>query len=343
MAQQEINTEFEVWSTFVLSRPRVGTDYKMQEEMARFSDDLKNRFRAVCIESAGSKDFAVLGPFIAGMYRVTKEELDIALAECRSTKLVGGREVPKRKMEPKYMPLISFPWLFEKELARIATGIEAGDDLDAQGLQPIALRSDGTRHKSRGAAGDLDLDDFIQQEDGVIVHRGEVLDLFRPDIDSDSEDLYGDSDLEEAHNQRSITRGDSGEVVLATSFQPHLIPSHLISGTGVEDLVPQVKLDGLTDPRENARVAHASGMLNSLHLHASTYEAPSVDDEASLASSELLDIVDKSRSLPANDPAPQNQNRAESISSAHEELEEEVVDLDVEQTSLEKLVEMMAR
>lgn len=93
MAQQDIKTEFEVWTTFVLSRPRVGSDYKVQEEMARISETLKEQFRAVCIEKAGSKDFSILGPFVAGMYKVTKEELDIALAECRATRLVGNREV----------------------------------------------------------------------------------------------------------------------------------------------------------------------------------------------------------------------------------------------------------
>jgi len=93
MAQQEIQTEFEVWTTFVLSRPRVGSDYKVQEEMARISETLKEQFRAVCIEKAGGKDFSILGPFVAGMYKVTKEELDIALAECKTTKLVGNREV----------------------------------------------------------------------------------------------------------------------------------------------------------------------------------------------------------------------------------------------------------
>jgi len=218
MAQQEIKTEFEVWSTFILSRPRVGTDYKVQEEMARYSDDLKTRFRTVCIEKAGGKDFTVLGPFVAGMYRVTKEELDIALAECRTTKLVGGREVPKRKMEPKYMPLISFPWLFEKELARIATGIEVNAELDAQGLQPLTLRGDANRHRKRDAGGEVDSDDFIQQEDGVIVHRGEILDLFRPDVYSD--DLSGESDFEEARRLHSLALDESGEVIHDAPLEP---------------------------------------------------------------------------------------------------------------------------
>jgi len=108
MAQQEIKTEFEVWTTFVLSRPRVGSDYKVQEEMARISETLKEQFRAICIEKAGSKDFSVLGPFVAGMYKVTKEELDIALAECRSTKIVGGREVSRCRVAAKVPRTIQY-------------------------------------------------------------------------------------------------------------------------------------------------------------------------------------------------------------------------------------------
>jgi len=83
MNQQEVKTEFEIWSTFVLSKPRVGSDYKLQEEIGRLSDSLKDHWRSVCIEKAGSKDFSVLGPFVAAMYKITKEEMDIALAECR--------------------------------------------------------------------------------------------------------------------------------------------------------------------------------------------------------------------------------------------------------------------
>lgn len=34
------------------------------------------------MEIPGAKGFSVLGPFVAAMYKVTKEEIDIALAEC---------------------------------------------------------------------------------------------------------------------------------------------------------------------------------------------------------------------------------------------------------------------
>jgi RNA-dependent RNA polymerase len=287
MAQQEIKTEFEVWSTFVLSRPRVGSDYKVQEEMARISDALKDRFRQVCIDKAGSNDFSVLGPFVVAMYRVTKEELDIALAECRRTKIIGGREIPVRKMDPKCMPLISFPWLFQKELARIATGIEAGVDLDALGLQPLALKNDATRTRKRTGGGEIDLEDYIQQEDGIIVHRGEELDLFRPDIDS--EDLSGESDFEEARVEHSMSKGASGEVVLATDFKPQAVPKHLLGETGVEDVVPRVELDGLIRPREDARIAHDSSGTNieALDEPASTsFDGPTILDVAGSSDSE---------------------------------------------------------
>ncbi|RDL36081.1 RNA-dependent RNA polymerase [Venustampulla echinocandica] len=197
MAQQEIKTEFEVWSTFVLSRPRVGSDYKMQEQIGIISEALKDQFRAVCIDKAGGKDFDVLGPFVAGMYKVTKEEVDIALAECRATKMVGTRRVPKRKMESKYMPLISFPWLFEKQLGRIATGI-AGDDIDDIGLQTLTLKTDHPHaHRGQAAGGAANFDDYIRREDGVIVHRGEELDLFRDMEESEDAGGSADSDSEE--------------------------------------------------------------------------------------------------------------------------------------------------
>jgi RNA-dependent RNA polymerase len=92
------------------------------------------------------------------------------------------------------------------------------------------------------------MDDFIQQEDGVIVHRGEELDLFRQDIDSESLSDDGNLDFRESHD---FVTGDSGDLVLATEFQfESPVPEHLCSGTGVEDVVPRTILDGFDDPRE---------------------------------------------------------------------------------------------
>lgn len=154
MSQHEIETEFEIWSAFVLSKPRVGSDYKVQEEVGRISESLKDRFRAVCIQQAGGDTFSILAPFVAAMYQVTKEEVDTALSECRSLKKVGGRELPIRKMDHKHMPLVSFPWLFDRELGKIAVNkVGAKEPAD---VEPTVLaQNDQAYHSNSGQLEDL--------------------------------------------------------------------------------------------------------------------------------------------------------------------------------------------
>jgi RNA-dependent RNA polymerase len=50
MAQHDIATEFEVWSTFVLHHANQSKDYKFHEEMGEISSALKDRFRQACYE-----------------------------------------------------------------------------------------------------------------------------------------------------------------------------------------------------------------------------------------------------------------------------------------------------
>ena len=243
MAQQDIQTEFEVWSTFILSRPKAGSDYKAQEQMKFITEDLKKQFRADCEEKAGGKDFSVLAPFVAAMYKVTKEEVDIALAECRTTKMIGGVLVPKRRMHPKYMPLISFPWLFERELARIATGIDNSDNLDDLGLQTYTHNQLRKPHVGPIA----DEEDFVRLENGKIIHRGEEIEPFGPDIDS----LDGDSDFEEANAEKATSSAeetsDSEGFVDAPSKHDKGSESdeEVVEGTGVEEIVPRIRMEGL--------------------------------------------------------------------------------------------------
>jgi RNA-dependent RNA polymerase len=157
-------------------------------------------------------------------------------------------------MEPKYMPLITFPWLFEKELGRIATGIEAVDELEDLGLQPLVFKSDQAQSRRRNGQAEINMDDFIQQEDGVIVHRGEELDLFRPDVEY--EELSDESDFEQARyldDGAKYTRGESGELIVLNAFPETLLAS--ISGTGVEEVVPRTQLDGLMNLRAMGRAA----------------------------------------------------------------------------------------
>ncbi|KAI0183636.1 RNA dependent RNA polymerase [Xylaria flabelliformis] len=105
MNQREIGTEFEVWSTFILTKPRVGSDYQMQETMGPIIANHRDRFRKACIRVAGSHEPEVLYPFVAAAYRVTWEAVQVGR---------GGMTADQR------VPFISFPWVFEQELGRIA-------------------------------------------------------------------------------------------------------------------------------------------------------------------------------------------------------------------------------
>lgn len=193
MGQLEIRTEFEVWTAFVLSKPRVGTDYKVQEKVGRESAGLKKQFRDLCIAAAGDRDFETLGPFVAAMYRVTCEELRIALYETRQPHVRSDGKVGLRRITARSMPLITFPWLFPDELGRIATGAEKEDILVDLGTETMTTQ---TRYReSRGQVSLAGADDYslasmdcTRTSDGRLVHRGEILHLFRHAKDEDDGD-----------------------------------------------------------------------------------------------------------------------------------------------------------
>ncbi|CAN8100723.1 unnamed protein product [Discula destructiva] len=128
-------SEFEIWSTFILSKPRVGNDYKLQEHVGREISALKDRFRMQCGEaitgvaqkstifSYAGIDLGKLDRFVAAMYKVTHEEVQDALT-ARALPMLDeeGNRIADDQGPDFPMPLISFPWLFHMELARIAQG-----------------------------------------------------------------------------------------------------------------------------------------------------------------------------------------------------------------------------
>ncbi|KAF3068991.1 hypothetical protein GL218_08013 [Daldinia childiae] len=97
----------------MMSKPRLGGEYKRQENMEPVMTSHRERFRDACIKLAGSRDPDALYPVVAATYRVTWEEVQIALR--RVPAAVGETESRMYSM-----PLISFPWVFEYELGRIA-------------------------------------------------------------------------------------------------------------------------------------------------------------------------------------------------------------------------------
>ncbi|KAI9841292.1 MAG: hypothetical protein M1837_000778 [Sclerophora amabilis] len=192
MAQHDIRTEFEVWSTFVLHHSGETNNYKFHEEIGRLSSALKDRHREACIEKAGGRGFDKLGPFVAAMYTVTCHEISEALAESREKKVVDGVEVPRRRLHSRSMPFMSFPWCFQADLGKIAntppellTGdltMKQAEEEEEEPTLPEERRK--RRHSSSGhnkvspPTGVLLEEDTLQTAEGV-THRGEILELFK--------------------------------------------------------------------------------------------------------------------------------------------------------------------
>jgi RNA-dependent RNA polymerase len=103
MAQHDIKTEFEVWSTFVLDHSKASKDYKFHEEIGQLSNSLKEQYYNAVVEKAGGKRWEHLIPWAVAMYRVTKEELDDVRSQGRGNA----------------MPFISFPWILRSTLTQI--------------------------------------------------------------------------------------------------------------------------------------------------------------------------------------------------------------------------------
>ncbi|KAK0723826.1 RNA dependent RNA polymerase-domain-containing protein [Apiosordaria backusii] len=231
----EIRTEFEVWTGFVMSKPRVGSDYKVQEKVGREAAALRAQFRTECIEAAGDRDFEKLGPFVAAMYQVTWEEMRIALYQARQPHILPDGTTGVRRITARSMPLVTFPWLFPDELGRIATGRE--NDLIDLGMG-TKLKMPRTheainREVQIPAVDDTQLDlgdiDYSQTADGRIVHRGEIVHFFQHDDDRDEQGLVLHSETEEKDTSASEQPSDAEliaglESLVVTPREQLLVP-----------------------------------------------------------------------------------------------------------------------
>ncbi|KAL4924881.1 RNA dependent RNA polymerase-domain-containing protein [Aspergillus undulatus] len=174
MARHEIKTEFEVWSTFVLSHSNMNKDFKFHEDIGDISSALLEDFRERVYEKLGGRTFVLVAPLAVAMYRTTHEEMNAALEKHREEnppdeKLFNATPAPKVEQ----LPLISFPWIFSKVLGQIAVGhyehpktgitLSTGQDLDQSGdVEAGKTRPDGSNHDSKGtkkASSDYQQDD----------------------------------------------------------------------------------------------------------------------------------------------------------------------------------------
>lgn len=205
LSQHDLGTEFELWTTFALTKAAIGSDYKRQEDLGHEYDTLKHRFRDMCYEVVGAKQSEQLDRFVAAMYIITEEEVKIALYEHRRGPInEAGEILQPRRLEARSMPLISFPWIFHWVLIRIALGgqydpknsllaaahkkVNHNEPLVSNG--PELSGSGGQETEARPI--NLGLDAHTTQlPDGTVIHRGQPLELFGPD-DDEPTDAFSD-------------------------------------------------------------------------------------------------------------------------------------------------------
>ncbi|KAJ5769129.1 hypothetical protein N7520_003688 [Penicillium odoratum] len=177
MAQFDIKTEFEVWSTFVMSHNCLCRDFKIHEDIGRVSGTLREGFRQTCYERVGGRTFEEIAPLAVALYRVTHEEITSAIQalenpthddydDAESFVSDGGGK--------SQLPLISFPWIFHKLLGRIAIGkyrIPIAEEV-ANGASRRAKTKIYTQEEVKMIiAGLKDLATEINPEDEPLVHK----------------------------------------------------------------------------------------------------------------------------------------------------------------------------
>ncbi|CAH0039248.1 unnamed protein product [Clonostachys solani] len=122
LTQHNIKTEFELWTGFAMSKPAVGSDYKMQEVLGKEYETIKQRFREICYQKAGGNSPEKIDPFVAAMYKVTEDQVKTALSLPEASEDNSGEE------HIQIMPLITFPWIFHWNMIRITQGDKYGSN-----------------------------------------------------------------------------------------------------------------------------------------------------------------------------------------------------------------------
>lgn len=308
MAQHQIETEFEIWSTLVLHHARERGDYKFHEVVGELSNTLKARFRKACYEKAGGKALEQIGPFVAAMYTVTSDQISQALKECREVKVVGGQEEPTRKMVPSNMPFMSFPWLFHGILGKIASGSTCWLVKD----KPVTITAAGEIkkppfRKNHPLPGLSETVDDLVTADGV-THRGDVLELF--------DDLIDYERGPQPVGHRTPADRDSGQ---SSSHAASVTVDDIFFGDSMRELP-----NGVNPMKKSTD--HSEVQLDSL------MEIPVEVEQGSPI------IVEEGSSLVK--PSPSNEDEAqEDKTSSESDYEEEIVHLDTGRTLLDYLAD----
>ncbi|KAJ0422162.1 RNA dependent RNA polymerase-domain-containing protein [Aspergillus carlsbadensis] len=236
MAQHEIKTEFEVWSTFVIGHSNMSKDYKFHEDMGTISAGLFEDFRKRVYEEAGGRNFDVLAPLAVAMYKITHEEMATALAKHRKDNPHDERFFNSSSaLKIEHLPLISFPWIFPKFLGQIAVG-----HYDHPGAADTATLSQPNEGKlERFNTGEIGTDSTAPSG------------LTRPVLSPENDDPFGfnlqDAVTVRSNHAMSSNEGDIGSLEELLDFgllNPPSTPSSSLVITKSEKESSLLDLDG---------------------------------------------------------------------------------------------------
>ncbi|KID89494.1 suppressor of ascus dominance [Metarhizium guizhouense ARSEF 977] len=122
MVQYHVETEYELYTGWVMSNTSISSNYKRQEDLGLEFDVVKQRFREQCCNVAGGSEAPQLDKFVAAMYKVTEEQVNKA-RNGGDDEPVGYQTETDSSEEPRpNVPLISFPWIFHWVMIRLAMG-----------------------------------------------------------------------------------------------------------------------------------------------------------------------------------------------------------------------------
>ncbi|PYH44920.1 RNA dependent RNA polymerase [Aspergillus saccharolyticus JOP 1030-1] len=174
MAQHEIKTEFEVWSTFVLDHANMSKDYKFHEEIGAITMGHLEGFKKKCYDEIGGRNSERLAPLVLAMYRVTHSEMAAALNEHREASASDGTEPSHKKSDMSQWPLISFPWIFPHVLGKLAKGLYDYEEPEVAATDEAELTNDApTAVAHQAEADNVGTEDLLEDPFGLF--EGETM------------------------------------------------------------------------------------------------------------------------------------------------------------------------
>lgn len=259
MTQHGIDTEFEVWSAFVMKHNGTKKDYNFAEELGSLMTAVKWSFREECEKEAGGKDPVQLHPFVAAMYAVTATQVQKAVEQFSSgTKNEVNGSVAA--INPKRMPFMSFPWLFMEELGKIA----GGPDCEKEDSKRIKV--DKKVHHNKMPAERHEGEGQVDVDEGSLM-PGDILAPFQDQQASrsrGSSSEAGSVEAEEEFSREDLVTQVRASCPEETQFMSdEKVLSWWYDSDELDELQPQRKYEDLRVPvRKGVGIGIGMGYLN---------------------------------------------------------------------------------